>query len=68
MRSGKETGVISDDRYIRVVIAHLIEYSILDLHKYVRVFFITGVKIPVAILRLRGRVMDPLDSLFPFLL
>ena len=68
MRSGKETGVIGDDGYICTVIAHLIEYSILELHKYVRIFLISGVKIPVAILRLRGRVMDPLDSLSPFLL
>ena len=66
MRSKKEAGVIGDDRYNRAVIARLIEYSILELHKYVRIFFISGVKIPVAILQLRGRVMDPLDSLFPF--
>ena len=68
MRSGKETGVIGDDGYICTVIARLIEYSILELHKYVRIFFISGVKIPVAILRLRGGVMDPLSSLSPFLL
>ena len=68
MRSRKETGVIDDDGYIRTIIAHLIEYSILELHKYARIFLISGVKIPVVILRLRGRVMDPLDSLSPFLL
>ena len=68
MRSRKEAEIIGDDRYIRTVIAHLIEYSILELHKYVRIFFISGVKIPVVILRQRGRVMDPLDSLSPFLL
>ena len=45
-----------------------IECSLLKLHEYVRILFIFGVKIPVAILRLRGRVMDPLDSLSPFLL
>ena len=68
MRSRKETRVIGDDGYIRTIIAHLIEYSILELHKYVWIFFISGVKIPVMILRLRGRVMDPLDSFLPFLL
>ena len=68
MRSRKEAGVIGDDGYIRTVIARLIQYSILELHKYVLIFLISGVKIPVAILRLRGRVMDPLDSLSPFLL
>ena len=68
MWSRKETGVISDDGYICTIIAHLIEYSILELHKYVRIFLISGVKISVAILWLRGRVMDPLDSLSPFFL
>ena len=68
MRSRKEARVIGDDRYIRTVIAHLIEYSILELHKYVRIYFISGVKIPVVILWLRGRVMDPLDSVSPSLL
>ena len=68
MRSRKEARVIGDDRYFCTIVAHLIEYSILELHKYVRIFFISGVKIPVVILRLRGRVMDPLDSLSPFLL
>ena len=68
MRSGKEAGIIGNDGYIRTVTARLIEYSIFELHKYVRIFFISGVKIPVVILRLRGRVMDPLDSLSPFLL
>ena len=61
-------GVIGDNGYICTVVAHLIERSLLKLHEYVRVFFISGVKIPVAILRLRGRVMDPLDSLSTFLL
>ena len=68
MRSREKTGVIGDDGYIRAVIARLIENSIFELHEYVRIFLISGVKIPVAILRLRGRVMDPLDSLSPFLL
>ena len=63
-----EDGVISNDGYIHAVIARLIEYSILELHKYVRIFFIFGVKIPVVTLRLRGGVMDPIDSFSPFLL
>ena len=60
--------MIGDNGYICTIIAQLIEYSLLKLHEYVQVFFISGVKIPVAILQLRGRVMDPLDSLSPFLL
>ena len=67
MRSRKEAGVIGDDGYICAVIARLIENSIFELHEYVRIFLISGVKIPIVILRLRGRVMDPLDSLSPFL-
>ena len=54
MGSRKETGVIGDDGYICTIIAHLIEYSILELHKYVQIFLISGVKISVVILRLRG--------------
>ena len=68
MRSRKEAGVIGNDTYICKIIARLIEYSILELHKYVRIVFKSGVKIPVVTLRPRGGVMDPLESLSPFLL
>ena len=68
MRSRKEAGILGDDGYFRTIIARLIEYSILEFHKYVRIFCISRVKIPVVTLRLRGRVIDPLDSLSPFLL
>ena len=60
--------VISDDGYFRTIVARLIEYSIHELHKYVHIFFESGVKVPVVTLWLRGGVMDPLDSLPPFLL
>ena len=66
MRSREKTGVIGDDRYICAVIARLIENSIFELHEYVRIFLISGVKFPIVILRLRVSVMDPLDSLSPF--
>ena len=68
VQNRKEARVIGDDGYIRAVITHLIENSIFELHEYVWIFLISGVKIPIVILRLRGRVMDPLDSLSPFLL
>ena len=68
MRSREEAGIISDDRYFCTVVARLIEYSILKLHIYVRIFFESGVKVPVVTLRLGGRAMDPLGSLPPFLL
>ena len=67
MRSREKTGVIGDDGYIRAVITRLIENSIFELHEYVRIFLISGVKIPIVILRLTGRAMDPLDNLSPFL-
>ena len=67
MRSREKTGVISDDWYIHAVIARLIENSIFELHEYVRIFLISRVEIPIVILRLRGRVMDPLNNLLPFL-
>ena len=67
MRSREKTGVIGNDGYVCTVIARLIENSIFELHEYVRIFLISGVKIPIVILRLRGKVMDPLDNLSPFL-
>ena len=67
MRSREKNGVIGDDGYICTVIARLIENSIFELHEYVRIFLISGVKISIVILWLRGRVMDPLDILSPFL-
>ena len=68
MRSRKEAGVIGDNGYICTVIAHLIKYSILKLHKYVRILLESGVKVPVVILWLWGGAMDPLGNLPPFLL
>ena len=68
MRSRKEAEIIGDDGHFRTIIARLVEYSILKLHKHVRVFFESGVKVPVVTLWLGGGVMDPLDSLSPFLL
>ena len=68
MRSTEEAGIIGDDGYFCTIIAHLVEYSILNLHKYVRIFFESGVKFPVVTLRLGGGATDPLGSLPPFLL
>ena len=68
MRGREEAGIVGGDGHFRAIIARLVEHSILKLHKYVRIFLISGVEIPVAILRLRGRVMAPLNSLSPFLL
>ena len=68
MRSREEAEVISDDGYFCTIVARLMEYSMLELHKYVRIFFESGVNVPVVILWLWGGAMDPLDNLPPFLL
>ena len=47
MRSREEARIIGDDGYFRTIIARLIEYSILELHKYVRIFLESGVKVLV---------------------
>ena len=68
MRGREETGIVGGDGHFRAVIARLVEYSILKLHKYIRILFESGVKVPVVILWLWGGAMDPLDNLPPFLL
>ena len=68
MRSREEVVVIGDDGHFHAIIARLVEYSILKLHKYIRIFFESGVKVPVVILWLGGGAMDPLGSLPIFLL
>ena len=67
MRSREEAGVIGDDGYFCTIITRLIEYSILELHKYVWIFFESRVKVPAVTLWLGSVAMDPLDSLPPFL-
>ena len=67
MRSRKEAGVIGNDGYFGTIVTRPIEYSILELHKYVRIFFESRVKVPVVTLWLGSGAMDPLDSLPPFL-
>ena len=59
MRSREEAGIIGDDGHFHTIIARLVEYSILKLHKYVRVFFESGVKVPVVILRLGAGLWIP---------
>ena len=59
MRSGKVAGVIGDDGYFRTIVARLIEYSILVLHKYVQIFFESGVKVPVVTLWLGAGLWIP---------
>ena len=59
MRTREEAGVIGDDGYFRTIVARLIEYTILELHKYVWIFFESGVKVPVVTLRLGAGLCIP---------
>ena len=68
MRSTEEAGIVVDDGHFRAIIARLVEYSILKLHKYIRILFEFGVKVPVMILWLWGGAVDPRGNLPPFLL
>ena len=68
MRGREEAGIVGDDGHFRAVIARLVEYSILKLHKYISILFESGVQVPVVILWLWGGAMDPLGNLPPFLL
>ena len=68
MRGREEAGIVGDDGHFRAIIARLVEYSILKLHKYIRILFESGVKVPVVILWLWGGAVEPLGDLPPFLL
>ena len=68
MRGRKEARIIGDDGHFRAVIARLVEYSILKLHKYVWILFESGVMVPVVVLWLWGGAMEPLGDLSSFLL
>ena len=68
MRGRKEAGIVGDDGHFHAIIARLVEYSILKLHKYIRILFESGVKVPVVILWLWGGAIDSLGNLPPFLL
>ena len=68
MRGREEARIVGDDGHFRAVIARLVEHPILELHEYVRILFESGVKVPVVVLWLRGRAVEPLGDLPPFLL
>ena len=61
-------GIVGHDWHHCAIIARLVEYSLLKLYKYVRFFFVSGVKVPVTVLRLWSGAIDPRYNLPPFLL
>ena len=48
--------------------ARLVEHPVLELDKYVRILFESGVEVPVVVLWLWGGAVEPLGDLPPFLL
>ena len=60
MRCGEQSRIIGYDGHQGTVTAQLIECSVDELHKCVRIFFESGVEGPVRVLRLwRGAVNLP---------
>ena len=59
--------VIGYNGHICVVITHLIETPLLELYRYVRILFESGIQVPIMVLRLRGRAIDLSDNFPPFM-
>ena len=68
MRSREKTGIVGDDVHLCAVIARLVKCPILEHHKYIRILFEFGVKVPIVALGLRGGAVKPLGNLSPVLL
>ena len=51
MAGRKKARVIGYNGHLRVVIARLIKDSILKIHEYVRIFFVSRIKVPIMVLR-----------------
>ena len=67
MGSWKETRIIDDDGHFCAVIARLVEHPFREYYEYIRVLFEPRIKLPVVVLRLRGRAIKPLGYLPPVL-
>ena len=48
--------------------ARLVKHPVLELHKYIRNLFESGVKVPVMVLWLWSRALELLGDFLPFLL
>ena len=68
MGGRKKARVVGHNGHLHAVIARLIKDSILKIHEYFWIFFVSRIKVPIMVLRLQGRVVDPLDNLSPFVL
>ena len=67
MRCGEESRIIGYDGHQDTVTAQLIEHSVDELHKCVRIFFKSGVEGPVRVLWLWRRAADLLYGFSQFL-
>ena len=63
MISREKTGILGDDGHLCAIIAHLIKHPIWEHHKYIRILFESGVKVPIVALGLRGGAVKPLGNL-----
>ena len=68
MRGREESGIVGDNGHFCAIIARLVEDSLFEFYKYVRLFFESGIEVPVMVLRLWSGVMDPCGNPPPFLL
>ena len=64
----KKTRVVGGDGHFCAVIARLVEDSVFEFYKYVRILFKSGIEVPVMVLRLWSGAMGPRNNLPPFLL
>ena len=65
---GEMAGVIGYNGHFCAVVARLIEDPLLELYKYIRILFKSGIHVSNMVLQLRSGAIDPRDNLSPFLL
>lgn len=68
MGGREKARVIGYNGHFRAVVACLIKDSILKIYKYVRILFVSRIKVLIMVLRLQSRAINPRDDLSPFLL
>ena len=66
-RNGKKARVVGGDGHFCAVIACLVKHSLREHHEYIRILLKSRIKLPVVVLRLWGRAVEPLGYLLPVL-
>jgi hypothetical protein len=64
---GEKAGVVGYNGHFRAVVARLIKDSLLKFYEYILIFFKSGIQVPIMVLWLRSRAVDPLNDLSPLL-